>query len=100
MPEQLKTPGKRVLYNNLNQNEELALKIDEPVRRLDPAIFVVIKQALLPLLGNGPGEVERIDPVVVPATGNRPTKVYRCCRPGTSCQAASLRVTDRVGPPN
>ena len=31
-PEKLNTPGKRALYNNLNQNEELALKIDEAVK--------------------------------------------------------------------
>jgi hypothetical protein len=31
-PERLDTPGKRALYNNLNQNEGLALKIDETVK--------------------------------------------------------------------
>ena len=32
-PEKLDTPGKRALYNNLNQDEELALKIDETVKK-------------------------------------------------------------------
>jgi type I restriction enzyme R subunit len=31
-PKALDTPGKRALYNNLNQNEELAMRIDEAVR--------------------------------------------------------------------
>ena len=35
-PEQLDTPGKRALYNNLNQDEELALTIDETVKRVRP----------------------------------------------------------------
>ena len=35
-PEKLNTPGKRALYNNLSQNEELALKIDETVRNVRP----------------------------------------------------------------
>ena len=46
---------------------DLALKIDETVRRVRPNAFRgnqakenVIKAALLPLLGNNPGEVERI----------------------------------------
>jgi type I restriction enzyme, R subunit len=36
-PETLNTPGKRALFNNLNQDEALALRIDETVRitRLD-----------------------------------------------------------------
>ena len=61
------TPGKRALYNNLNKNEELALKIDEVVRRVRPNTFRgnlpkenVIKHALLPLLGKDRAEVERI----------------------------------------
>jgi type I restriction enzyme, R subunit len=32
-PKTLNTPGRRALYNNLNQNEALALKIDEAVSR-------------------------------------------------------------------
>jgi type I restriction enzyme, R subunit len=35
-PKTLDTPGKRALYNNLSQNEELALKIDETVKRIRP----------------------------------------------------------------
>jgi type I restriction enzyme, R subunit len=65
--ENLNTPGKRALYNNLNKDEALALKIDETVRRVRPNAFRgnqakenVIKRALLPLLGNDPAEVERV----------------------------------------
>ena len=61
----LNTPAKRALFNNLNGDEEL--KIDETVRRVKPNAFRgnpakenVIKAALMPLLGNDPGEVERI----------------------------------------
>ena len=35
-PEELNTPGKRALWNNLSQNEELALKIDECVKHVRP----------------------------------------------------------------
>src|ERR1700737_4289071 len=35
-PVDLNTPGKRALYNNLNQNEELALRIDETVKKTRP----------------------------------------------------------------
>jgi type I restriction enzyme R subunit len=66
-PEKLNTPGTRALYNNLNKNEALALKIDETVRRVRPNAFRgnqakenVVKAALLPLLGNDRAEVERI----------------------------------------
>ena len=66
-PERLNTPGKRALYNNLNLDEELALRIDETVKRVRPNGFRgvqakenVIKSALLPLLGNREPEVERI----------------------------------------
>jgi len=65
-PVQLNTPGKRALYNNLNENEELALKIDETVKKTRPDGWRgyqpkenTIKAALLPLLGNE-AEVERI----------------------------------------
>jgi len=65
-PVQLNTPGKRALYNNLNQNEELAVKIDETVKKSRPDGWRgyqpkenTIKAALLPLLGNE-AEVERI----------------------------------------
>jgi type I restriction enzyme, R subunit len=66
-PEKLNTPGKRALYNNLNKDEALALKIDETVRRVRPNAFRgnqakenVIKRALLPLLGSDRAEVERV----------------------------------------
>jgi len=66
-PEKLNTPGKRALYNNLNKDEALALRIDETVRRVRPNAFRgnqakenVIKAALLPLLGKDRAEVERV----------------------------------------
>jgi type I restriction enzyme R subunit len=65
-PERLNTPGKRALYNNLTQNEELALKIDETVKKTRPdgwrgvqAREQVIKQALYSVLQDVAG-VERI----------------------------------------
>jgi len=36
IPKTLNTPGRRVLYNNLNRNEDLALKIDEAVKKTRP----------------------------------------------------------------
>ena len=66
MPKQLDTPGKRALYNNLNHNEELALRIDETVRKTRPdgwrgvqAREQVIKAALYGVLQDE-DEVERI----------------------------------------
>ncbi len=65
-PEQLNTPGRRALYNNLNQNEELAVKIDEVVKRVRPdgwrgiqAREQVIKATLYGVLQDE-AEVERI----------------------------------------
>jgi len=65
-PEELDTPGKRALYNNLNQDEELALKIDESVKQVRPddwrgirAREQVIKAALNEIL-HDVNEVERI----------------------------------------
>jgi type I restriction enzyme R subunit len=65
-PEALNTPGKRALYNNLNRNEELALRVDEAVRSKRPdgwrgvqAREQVIKAALYEVL-QVVGEVERI----------------------------------------
>ena len=89
-PEQLNTPGKRALYNNLKKltvpSEDrvadeagvygdpalmLALQIDETVHRVKPDQFRghqakenVIKAALLPLLGNNVAEVERIFKII------------------------------------
>jgi type I restriction enzyme, R subunit len=37
-PKALNTPGKRALYNNLNQSEELALSIDATTRRTRPDV--------------------------------------------------------------
>lgn len=66
-PEKLNTPGKRALFNNLNQDEELALRIDETVKRVRPNAFRgnqakenVIKAALMGFLNNDQVEVERI----------------------------------------
>ena len=66
-PAKLDTPGKRALCNNLGQNAELALKIDETVKKTRPDSWRgitprenVIKGALMPLLGNDQAEVERI----------------------------------------
>ncbi len=65
-PARLDTPGKRALYNNLNQNEELALRIDETVKRARPDDWRgneprerVIKAAMHQILGDV-DEVERI----------------------------------------
>jgi type I restriction enzyme R subunit len=66
-PSTLNTPGKRALFNNLGENEALALQIDATVRQVRPNDFRgnqakenVIKQALYPLLDKDTGEVERI----------------------------------------
>jgi type I restriction enzyme R subunit len=66
LPETLNTPGKRALFNNLNQNEELALKIDETVKMTRPDDWRgvqpkerVIKAALYGVLLDQ-AEVERI----------------------------------------
>ena len=65
-PQTLNTSGRRALYNNLNQNEELAIKIDEAVKYARPdgwrgvqAREQVIKAALYGVLQNV-DEVERI----------------------------------------
>jgi type I restriction enzyme, R subunit len=67
LPVQLNTPGRRALFSNLNQNEILAIKIDETVKKVRPddwrghqARENQIKSALLPLLGGDTNEVERI----------------------------------------
>jgi type I restriction enzyme, R subunit len=71
-PQQLNTPGKRALYNNLKQDESLALKIDETVKRVRSdnwrgimAKENTIKANLLPLLGDDSDEVERIFLILV-----------------------------------
>jgi type I restriction enzyme R subunit len=66
LPERLDTPGKRALFNNLNRNEELALKIDETVKQKRPDDWRgvqpkerVIKSALYGILRDA-AEVERM----------------------------------------
>ncbi len=66
-PESLNTPGRRALYNNLNQNEELAIRIDEVVKHVRPDAWRghqprenEIKRALFSLLQNDASKVERI----------------------------------------
>ena len=65
-PEEIDTPARRALYNNLNRDRELALKIDEAVRhtrndswRGVQARERVIQRALYDVL-HDEGEVERI----------------------------------------
>ncbi len=65
-PERLDTPGKRALWNNLGQNEELALKIDASVRHVRndswrgvQARELVIKAAIYGVVQDA-AEVERI----------------------------------------
>lgn len=65
-PEQLNTPGKRALYNNLESDEELALRLDDAVKQNAPDGWRgvepkerVIKKALYQELGDK-DEVERI----------------------------------------
>jgi type I restriction enzyme R subunit len=65
-PQALDTPGKRALYNNLSHNEELAIKIDNAVKKVRhdswrgvQAREQVIKAALYGVLQDE-GEVERI----------------------------------------
>jgi type I restriction enzyme R subunit len=69
-PKQLDTPGKRALYNNLGQNEDLAMKIDETIRQVRPddwrgvlARERVIKAALYGVLQNE-AEVERVFDII------------------------------------
>ena len=72
MPEQLNTPGRRALYNNLGEDEELAIKLDDTVKRVrsdawrgHQARENEIKRALLPLLSNSAAEVERIFLIII-----------------------------------
>ena len=65
-PEEVNTPGRRALYSNLHQNRDLALQIDEVVRKARhdgwrgvQAREQVIKRALYDVLQEA-GEVERI----------------------------------------
>jgi type I restriction enzyme R subunit len=70
-PKALDTPGKRALFNNLGQDEALALRIHAEVKRVRPDGFRgnqakenIIKRALLPLLGGDAAEVERIFSII------------------------------------
>lgn len=70
-PKALNTPGRRALYNNLGRNEDLALRIDEAVKRVRPdgwrgvqAREQVIKAELYKILQNI-DEVERIFLILV-----------------------------------
>jgi len=70
-PTRLNTPGKVALWNNLGQDEELALKIDEAILRVRPdgwrghqARENVIKNSLYLLLNNDLNEVERIFKII------------------------------------
>jgi type I restriction enzyme R subunit len=65
-PEQISTRGLRALYSNLGQDKELAVKIDEAVKKVRPADWrstqakrLVVKQTLWNILQNA-DEVERI----------------------------------------
>jgi type I restriction enzyme R subunit len=65
-PKALNTPGRRALYNNLNQSEALALEIDEVVKKVRPDAWrgiqareQIIKAALYGVLKDE-SEVERI----------------------------------------
>ena len=69
-PPQLDTPGKRALWNNLAQDEALALKIDATIRGVRPdgwrgvqAREQIIKAALYGILQDV-AEVERIFPII------------------------------------
>jgi type I restriction enzyme, R subunit len=69
-PKTLDTPGKRALYNNLDQDEELALRIDEVVQTQRPdgwrgvqAREQIVKAAIYGVLQDE-AEVERIFPII------------------------------------
>lgn len=70
-PKTLDTPGKRALFNNLAEDEALALAIDAKVKmvrqdgfRGNQAKENRIKRALLPLLGGDAAQVERIFSII------------------------------------
>lgn len=65
-PDELDTPGKRALYNNLGQEKELAILLDRKIKQVRPDGWrgvqpreQIIKQGLYELLGDE-SEVERI----------------------------------------
>jgi type I restriction enzyme, R subunit len=66
LPKPINTPGRRALYNNLGENEELAIQIDTAIKDKRPADWrgvqareQVIKATLYEVLKD-PAEVERI----------------------------------------
>jgi len=70
VPDTLNTPGRKALYDNLNQDEELAIRVDKAVKRKRPDNWrgvktreQVIKQALDDEL-NDMDEVERIFKII------------------------------------
>jgi type I restriction enzyme R subunit len=89
-PKALNTPGKRALYNNLHQNEELALRIDETVRDRRPdgwrgvqAREQVIKATLYDVLQDV-AEVERIFLII------RAQREYRCSHKSSLARSRSM----------
>jgi type I restriction enzyme, R subunit len=69
-PEAIRTPAQRALYNNLNLNEELALRIHDSILRNKPDSWRgneprerVIKRAMYEILGDEQ-EVERVFEIV------------------------------------
>jgi len=74
-PTRINTPGKAALWNNLSNNEELALKVDAAIRQVRPNGWRgfqpkenIIKAALLPLLDNNVEEVQRIFNIIYQQT--------------------------------
>ena len=70
IPKSLNSPGKRALYNNLEQDEELALRIDEGVKKVrsdnwrgNVARERAIKRELFSILGDE-NEVERVFAII------------------------------------
>lgn len=69
-PDELDTPGKRALYNNLGQEKDLALLLDRKIKDVRPDGWrgvqpreQIIKQGLYELLGDE-SEVERIFTII------------------------------------
>jgi len=76
MPAEIDSPGKRALYNNLNQDVGLALRIDAAVKHIRPdswrgvdACEKVIKQAIYGILPNV-AEVNRVFQIIFENKGD------------------------------
>ena len=75
-PVRLNTPGKVALWSNLDQDEELALKIDNAVKSVRPDSWrgnqtkenQIKREALMPLLDNNIEEVQRIFKIIYQQT--------------------------------